>query len=99
MSRAACAQAYIDATPPEVVAQCSRTSIEEVVLDMEAGALMRDAFGVIMIRKLAALSRSIARSAWHSLESVAVADGHREYQPGDLGTGEHFAVAETGCRL
>ena len=33
------------------------------------------------------------------LESVAVADGHREYRPGDLGTGEHFAVAETGCRL
>merc|ERR1712093_828098 len=46
--RKARAQAYIDATPPEVVAQCSRTSIEEVVLDMEAGALMRDAFHVII---------------------------------------------------
>ena len=49
--------------------------------------------------KLATLSRSVVSSAWHSLESVAVADGHREYQPGDLGTGAHFAAAETGCRL
>ena len=63
VSCAACAQAYIDATPPEVVAQCSRTSIEEVVLDMEAGALMRDAFLVIVIRKMAMLFRSVARPA------------------------------------
>ena len=34
---AACAQAYIDATAPEVLAQCTRTSAEEVVLDMEKG--------------------------------------------------------------
>ena len=63
VSCAACAQAYIDATPPEVVAQCSRTSIEEVVLGMEAGALMRDAFLVIVIRKMAMLFRSVARPA------------------------------------
>ena len=61
VSCVACAQAYIDATPPEVVAQCSRTSIEEVVLDMEAGALMRDAFLVFVFRKLPSLSRSVAR--------------------------------------
>ena len=63
VSCVACAQAYIDATPPEVVAQCSRTSLEAVVVDMEAGALMRDAFLVIVIRKMAVLSRSVARPA------------------------------------
>eukprot|EP01043_Picozoa_sp_COSAG02_P060577 COSAG02_NODE_7943_length_2776_cov_3.405304_2_plen_103_part_00 len=45
----ACAQAYIEATPAEVVAQCSRTSLEDVVLDMEAGALMREAFHVHVV--------------------------------------------------
>eukprot|EP01052_Picozoa_sp_SAG31_P000936 SAG31_NODE_29_length_32663_cov_14.779695_23_plen_749_part_00 len=43
-NRKVCAQAYIDATSPDIIGRCTRTSIEEVVLDMEVGALMRDAF-------------------------------------------------------
>lgn len=40
--RMMCAQAYIDATPAAVLDMCSRTSVEEVALDMELGAMMGD---------------------------------------------------------
>ena len=48
-NRTVCAQAYIDATPADVIARCTRTSAEDVVMDMEAGALMRDAFISLII--------------------------------------------------
>ena len=48
-NRRACAQAYIDATPADVLAKCTRTSVDEVVYDMEVGQLLRDAFIAIVI--------------------------------------------------
>ena len=50
-NRRACAQAYIDATPADVLAKCTRTSVDEVVYDMEVGQLLRDAFIAFCRRK------------------------------------------------
>ena len=48
-NRRACAQAYIDATPADVLAKCTRTSVDEVVYDMEVGQLLRDAFIAVIV--------------------------------------------------
>ena len=48
-NRLVAARAYIDATPKDVVAACTRTSPEEVVFDMEAGSVMRDVFTALTI--------------------------------------------------
>ncbi len=48
-NRRACAQAYIDATPADVLAKCTRTSVDEVVYDMEVGQLMRDALNAVVL--------------------------------------------------
>ena len=62
--RRAAATAYIENTPADVLAGCTRTTVDEVVIDMEAGMLMRTAFIALVLPGFLPGQMGVTISKW-----------------------------------
>lgn len=97
------AQAYIDATPAAVLDMCSRTSVEEVALDIEVGAMMGDMrsglFALLLIQspeaKVEAGKRWLEERLGRCLECWLRANSDEELRSRVLRQGIHSAAEVT----